>query len=152
MTSEPVLQFWAMSWSIALPQSGSGLISMASDTIKGHSDAGGLGHHLRLCRCLRVMPPLEPCQSEGPSLPPWAKVTSEPRLLIGTMSGSVNTPGSGPQSVIMLVSEGCAATGTCQSGWPMLLGGPLVMSRPKLLPRATGVCDEVRDPCFQKGS
>ena len=83
---------------------------------------------------------------------------SEPRLLIRTMSGSValpqlgsvlmfmvhdttkdhmNAPRTGPQPVVMLVPKGCAATGSCQSGWPMLLRCPLVMSRHKLLPGTT---------------
>ncbi|MEJ1284915.1 hypothetical protein NN561_015905 [Cricetulus griseus] len=48
VTSKPGLWCRAMSGSMALPQPGSELTFMASNTIKGHLNPQGLGHYLRL--------------------------------------------------------------------------------------------------------
>lgn len=60
---------------------------MDPDTIKGHADARGLGHHLGLCWYLRTVLMWGPCQSEWLVLLPESLVTSESKLLPKTMSG-----------------------------------------------------------------
>lgn len=74
-----------------MPQTGSVLMPMASDSIEGHVNARGLGCHL------------EPRKFGWPALPIEAIVTSSPGLLPKTMSGSVVLPQSG--SVLMFMAH-----------------------------------------------
>ena len=75
---------------MALFQSGSELMSLVPVTTKGHGDAWGLPHLLRLCWDLRALPPLGPCRSGWPTLPPGAMMMSGPELLPKVMSGSMS--------------------------------------------------------------
>lgn len=64
VTSRPGMLPRAMSGFMVLLRLGSVLLSMASVTTEGHSDAGGLVNHLSPCWYPIAMLPLEPCQSE----------------------------------------------------------------------------------------
>lgn len=57
MSSKPRPLIKARSRSVALPLSGSVLLSVASDTIKGHANLKGLGHYLGPCWYLRATLP-----------------------------------------------------------------------------------------------
>lgn len=112
MTSEPRLWQRTMSESMALLH-GSGMISMAPDTIKGLENTQDLGCHLRPGRDLRVMLKLGSYRSEWLALTQVAMVTSKPRLLQRTVSGPVVLPQ--PGSVLMSVVHGTKGHGVCDN-------------------------------------
>lgn len=123
---------WKCSFSVALPQPGPVLMSLAPIAIKYHVDSRGLDDHPGPCWCPEAMLPLVPCQSGWPWLPPGAMVTSKHRLLPRTTCESMVLPQSG--------SEFKSMHGLCshQRPYGSLGSGPqplaLLVSGPMLLP------------------
>lgn len=79
----PQVPWWHLGWpaaggQVCGPTVGSVLMPMAHNTIENHDDVRGLGHHLGPSWCLSITLPLEPYQSEWPSLPPSSRVTTKP--------------------------------------------------------------------------
>lgn len=62
----------------------------------GLADAKGLGCYLEPCWYMRTTLLQRPCQSEWSALPSGNMVTFKPKLLPGTMSGSIELPELGP--------------------------------------------------------
>lgn len=60
MSFEPVLPLRAMSGTMDLTQTRSMLMSISPDTVEGYENAMGLGYHLGLYRCQRIMLPVGP--------------------------------------------------------------------------------------------
>ena len=104
--TEPRMQHRAMSGSVALQQPG----SVVHITAKGCVNTWDLGLRLMPCWSLRNMLQLKPYRSEWLALPQVAMVTSQARLLLRTMSGSMTLLqlGSALMSVVPDSIEGCA--------------------------------------------